>query len=55
MDMDDGLSRRHDESLVTDEDEFGGVSGDQSEKQYNNTIQYNSHLVYANIQDKFVQ
>jgi len=30
---DDGLSRRHDGSLVTDdEDEFGGVSRDQSEK-----------------------
>jgi len=32
-DDDDGLSRRHDGSLVTDdEDEFGGVSRDQSEK-----------------------
>jgi len=30
---DDGLSRRHDGSLVTDdEDEFGGVSRDYSEK-----------------------
>jgi len=28
----DGLSRRHDVSLVTDEDEFGGVSRDQSKK-----------------------
>jgi len=28
----DGLGRRHDGSLVTDEDEFGGVSRDQSEK-----------------------
>jgi len=32
-DDDDGLSLRHDGSLVTDnEDEFGGVSRDQSEK-----------------------
>jgi len=30
--LDDGLSRRHDGSLITVEDEFGGVSRDQSEK-----------------------
>jgi len=31
-DGDDGLGRRHDESLVTDEDEFDRVSTDQSQK-----------------------